>query len=32
MGVSADMRIGEAKRLHPDLLVVPYLFEKYQVG
>ena len=25
------MRISEAKRLSPDLLVVPYLFDKYQV-
>ena len=32
LGVRADMRICEAKRLHPDILVVPYLFEKYQVG
>jgi hypothetical protein len=28
-GVRAGMPIGEAKRLCPNLLVVPYMFEKY---
>jgi hypothetical protein len=28
-GISAGMRISEAKRRCPDLLVVPYEFEKY---
>ena len=30
MGVKADMAISEAKRLCPDVIVVPYLFERYQ--
>jgi DNA repair protein REV1 len=30
-GVHADMRIGDAKRLCPQVIVVPYEFEKYQV-
>lgn len=32
LGIRADMRIAEAKGLCPDIVVVPYLFEKYQVG
>ena len=31
LGVSADMRIADAKRLCPEILVVPYLFDQYQV-
>ena len=31
LGIRADMRIAEAKALCPDIVVVPYLFEKYQV-
>ncbi|GAX76094.1 hypothetical protein CEUSTIGMA_g3537.t1 [Chlamydomonas eustigma] len=30
MGIKADMFIAEAKRLCPDVIVIPYLFEKYQ--
>lgn len=29
-GVRADMFIAEAKRRCPDLIVVPYEFDKYQ--
>ncbi len=29
-GIRAVMGIGEARRLCPDLLVVPYMFDKYE--
>jgi hypothetical protein len=29
-GICAGMSIGEAKRLCPNLLVVPYMFDKYE--
>lgn len=29
-GVRAGMFISEAKRLCPDMVVVPYLFDRYQ--
>lgn len=28
-GIKAGMRIGEAKQRCPNLLVVPYMFERY---
>ena len=31
-GIRADMCIGEAKRLCPDLVVMPYQYDKYQVA
>ena len=29
-GVRAGMFISEAKRLCPDIIVMPYMFEKYE--
>jgi len=29
-GIRADMMIGDAKRLCPDLVVMPYQYEDYQ--
>lgn len=29
-GIRADMGIGEAKKLCPDLVVMPYQYDKYQ--
>ena len=31
-GIRADMCIGEAKRLCPDLVVMPYQYDKYQAA
>ena len=31
-GIRADMCIGEAKRLCPELVVMPYQYDKYQVA
>lgn len=31
-GIRADMCIGEAKRLCPDLIVMPYQYDKYQTA
>ncbi len=30
-GICADMCIGEAKRLCPDVIVMPYQYEQYQI-
>lgn len=31
-GIRADMCIGEAKRLCPELIVMPYQYDKYQAA
>ena len=30
-GICADMCIGEAKRLCPEVIVMPYQYEQYQI-